>query len=75
MKCIRRKNYLWIAEPEGIRTDIVRQSDGAFLLDPWQRLIVMNANSEHPGLEGNWPGDDEAKEWGIRYVITGQCVN
>lgn len=66
-------NGLRLAELEGIRTNIVRQSDGAFLLDPWQRLIVMNANSEYPGLDGNWPGDDEAKERGIKYVITGQC--
>lgn len=66
-------NSLRLAELEGIRTDIVRQNDGVFLLDPWQRLIVMNANSEYPGLDGNWPGDDEAKERGIKYVITGQC--
>ncbi|MCM1214377.1 MAG: hypothetical protein NC548_07635 [Lachnospiraceae bacterium] len=54
-------NGLRLAELEGVRTDIVRQSNGAFLLGPWQRLIVMNANSGHPGLDGNWPGDDEAK--------------
>lgn len=66
-------NGLRLAELEGIRTDVVSQKAGAFLLDTWQRLIVMNANSEHPGLDGNWPGDDEAKERGIRYVITGQC--
>lgn len=66
-------NRLRLAELEGIRTDIVSQKDGAFLLDTWQRLIVMNANSEYPGLDGNWPGDDEAKERGIKYVITGRC--
>lgn len=38
--------------------DIESQKDGAFLLDTWQWLIVMNANSEYPGLEGNWPGDE-----------------
>ena len=70
---VRDLNILQPATLDGIRTDIVSQKDGAFLLDTWQRLIVMNANSEYPGLDGNWPGDDEAKERGIKYVITGQC--
>lgn len=66
-------NSLRLAMLEGIRTDVVRKKDGMFWLDTWQRLIVMNANSDYPGLDGNWPGDDEAKERGIKYVITGHC--
>lgn len=53
----------------GIHTDIARKKDGTFWLDIWQRLIVMNANSDYPGLDGNWAGDDEAKERGIRMHI------
>ncbi len=66
-------NILSFAALEGIRTDVVRQKDGLFLLDEWQRMIVRSANSEHPGVDGNWPGDDTAKEKGIRYVVTGLC--
>ena len=66
-------NSLRQAMLEGIRTDIVRKKDGMFWLDTWQRLIVMNANSDYPGLDGNWSGDDEARERGIKYVITGHC--
>lgn len=66
-------NSLQLTALEGIRANVVGQKDGMFLRDVWQRLIVMNANSEYPGLVGNWSGDDEAKEKGIKYVITGKC--
>lgn len=38
-----------------------------------QRSIVMNANTIMPGMIGNFPGDDEAKIRGIKYVVTGDC--
>lgn len=57
----------------GLRQDMVEQESGGFFIDAWQRAIVMNANMECPGDDGNWPGDDEAKERGIKYVVTGRC--
>lgn len=57
----------------GLRQDMVEQERGGFLIDAWQRAIVMNANMGCPGDDGNWPGDDEAKERGIKYVVTGRC--
>lgn len=57
----------------GLRMDVVKWDGESFCVDPWQRAIVMNANTESPGTDGNWPGDDEAKEKGIKYVITGKC--
>lgn len=59
-------NSLQLAMLERIHTDIARKKEGTFWLDTWQRLIVMNANSDYPGLDGNWTGDDEAKERGIK---------
>ena len=41
--------------------------------DLWQVDIVMNANTIMPGVIGNFPGDDEAKIRGIKYVVTGDC--
>lgn len=35
--------------------------------------IVMNANTVAPGHVGNYPGDDEAKVRGLKYVVTGDC--
>lgn len=42
-------------------------------IDAWQAVIVMNANTIMPGMIGNFPGDDEAKIKGIKYVVTGDC--
>lgn len=58
---------------DGIRRDVVKWNHGAFWVDFWQQAIVLNANTECPGDDGNWPGDDEAKERGIKFVVTGQC--
>ncbi len=57
----------------GIRTDVVKQENGVFLLDKIQCSIVKNANTVCPDCDGNWPGDDGAKERGIKYVVTGNC--
>lgn len=57
----------------GIREDVVKQENGVFLLDKMQCSIVKNANTVCPDCDGNWPGDDEAKERGIKYVVTGNC--
>lgn len=47
--------------------------DVAKEIDVWQAAIVMNANTIMPGTIGNFPGDDEAKIRGIKYVVTGEC--
>lgn len=57
----------------GLRMDVVEWDGESFRADPWQRAIVMNANTEHPGADGNHFGDDAAKEQGLKYVVTGQC--
>lgn len=58
---------------EGLRMDIVKRDGDFFCVDPWQRAIVMNANTECPGFDGNCSGDDAAKERGLKYVVTGNC--
>ena len=58
---------------KGLRMDIVEWDGESFLVDSWQRAIVMNANTECPGFDGNFSGDDIAKERGLKYVVTGQC--
>lgn len=58
---------------DGLRLHVINQKNGLYFIDAWQRAIVMNANMECPGDDGNWPGDDEAKERGIKYVVTGRC--
>lgn len=57
----------------GLRMDVVEWDGEFFRVDPWQRAIVMNANTECPGADGNHSGDDAAKERGLKYVVTGQC--
>lgn len=58
---------------EGLRMDVVGWDGEFFRVDPWQRAIVMNANTECPGDDGNHSGDDAAKERGLKFVVTGQC--
>ena len=58
---------------EGLRMDVVKWDGEFFYVDSWQRAIVMNANTEYPGFDGNHSGDDAAKERGLKYVVTGQC--
>lgn len=58
---------------DGIRRDVVKWNHGAFWVDFWQQVIVLNANTESPGSDGNYSGDDAAKERGIKFVVTGQC--
>lgn len=53
--------------------DIVEWDGEFFYVDSWQRAIVMNANTECPGFDGNHSGDDVAKERGLKYVVTGKC--
>ena len=53
--------------------DVVEWDGESFLVDSWQRAIVMKANTECPGFDGNYSGDDVAKERGLKYVVTGQC--
>ena len=57
----------------GLRMDVVEWDGESFLVDSWQRAIVMKANTECPGFDGNYSGDDVAKERGLKYVVTGQC--
>lgn len=58
---------------KGLRMDVVRWDGEFFCIDPCQRAIVMNANTECPGFDSNYSGDDAAKERGLKYVVTGQC--
>lgn len=58
---------------KGLRMDVVKWEGDFFCVDSWQRAIVMNANTECPGSDGNHSGDDAAKERGLKYVVTGQC--
>lgn len=58
---------------KGLRMDVVKWDGDFFWVDSWQRAIVMNANTECPGFDGNHSGDDAAKERGLKYVVTGQC--
>ncbi len=57
----------------GLRMDVVKWDGEFFYVDSWQRAIVMNANTECPGFDGNHSGDDVAKERGLKYVVTGKC--
>lgn len=54
---------------EGLRYPCER--DGQYYVDAWQRAIVINANTQEKGKEGNVSGDDEAKMNALRYVVTG----
>ena len=38
-----------------------------------QESVVQHANTIMPGVVGNFPGDDEAKIRGLKYVVTGAC--
>lgn len=60
-------------ELEGLRIECVREEDGLYFIDAWQRAIVMNANSTKIGADGNFSGDDAAKLRGLKYVVTGEC--
>ena len=62
-------------EAEGIRKEIVPEERRTYVVDAWQRAIVMNANTICPGSEGNIPGNDEAKIRGLKYVLTGDCYS
>lgn len=70
---LRQMNNVWLTDLTGVRTDVVQKEGSLFLLNEMQRSIVKNANTICPDCDGNWPGDDEAKERGIKYVVTGKC--
>ena len=58
---------------EGLRLETVKNTDGIYYVDGWQKAIVMHANSMHRGVDGNFPGDDMAKLQGLNFVVTGEC--
>lgn len=60
-------------ELDGLRLEYVRKENGLYFVDAWQRAIVMNVNSVKRGVDGNFPGDDETKLRGLKYVVTGDC--
>ena len=70
---LKQINNTGLHELAGIRMDVVQKENGLFLLNEMQRSIVKYANTICPDCDGNWPGDDEAKERGIKYVVTGKC--
>lgn len=67
------KNGVITKITDGLRREYVRKEGDMYLIDAWQRAIVMNANSIQRGIDGNFPGDDEAKLRGLNYVVTGKC--
>ena len=58
---------------DGLRTDVVKMQNGAYLVDTWQYAIAAHADPLHRGMEGNFPGDDYMKIRGIKYAVTGDC--
>lgn len=79
-----KKNYLeydftpdveisWIQAGDNTDSGIEISHKEVYLENLWQSAIVKNANTIMPGVIGNFPGDDEAKIRGIKYVVTGDC--
>lgn len=58
---------------EGLRPDVVKMISGLYLMDTWQHAVSIHADYLHGGREGNFPGDDEMKMRGLKYVVTGDC--
>ena len=42
-------------------------------VDAWQSAIARNADFLHGGLEGKFPGNDQMKMRGLKYVVLGDC--
>ena len=42
-------------------------------MDAWQSAIARNADFLHGGLEGIFPGNDQMKMRGLKYVVLGDC--
>lgn len=53
----------------GLRIDAAGRYNHAFTVDTWQNAIVASLTGFHEA--GNVKGDDEDKERGIKYVVTG----
>ena len=62
-----------VSNLDGLRTDIVKRRNGIYFVDAWQSAIARNADFLHGGLEGNFPGNDQMKMRGLKYVVLGDC--
>lgn len=57
---------------DGLRIEYIKRYNENYLIDPWQRAIVMNANTQYyQGYEGNVAESDEGKINALKYVVTG----
>ena len=69
MKYIQnRTNWCWVEACK----DAGEQYKKNFA-DAWQSAIARNADFLHGGLEGNFPGNDQMKMRGLKYVVLGDC--
>ena len=69
MKYIQnRTNWCWVEACK----DAGEQYKKNFA-DAWQSAIARNADFLHGGLEGDFPGNDQMKMRGLKYVVLGDC--
>ena len=78
MKYIQnRTNWCWVAACKVVGEQYKKNfTEFAFTLespDAWQSAIARNADFLHGGLEGNFPGNDQMKMRGLKYVVLGDC--
>ena len=69
MKYIQnRTNWCWVAACK-----VAGEQYKKNFVDAWQSAIARNADFLHGGLEGNFPGNDQMKMRGLKYVVLGDC--
>ena len=69
MKYIQnRTNWCWVEACK-----VAREQYKKNFVDAWQSAIARNADFLHGGLEGNFPGNDQMKMRGLKYVVLGDC--
>lgn len=71
-------NWCWAVACEMVGNQYKKNMTSAhtsesIMVDTSQEAIVQNANTIMPGVLGDFPGDDEAKIRGLKYVVTGDC--
>ena len=67
MKYIQnRTNWCWVAACK-----VAGEQYKKNFVDAWQSAIARNADFLHGGLEGNFPGNDQMKMRGLKYVVLG----
>lgn len=69
MKYIQnRTNWCWVAACK-----VAGEQYKKNFADAWQSAIARNADFLHGGLEGKFPGNDQMKMRGLKYVVLGDC--